>query len=39
MNVSMGGARVAAGALIFTGQMPAIAFWLMETFPVLGRIG
>lgn len=35
----MGGFLVAAGVLIFTGQMPAIAFWLIETFPVLGKIG
>jgi cytochrome c-type biogenesis protein len=30
---------IAAGVLIFTGQMPAIAFWLIETFPALGRLG
>ncbi len=27
------------GILIFTGQMPAIAFWLIETFPELGKMG
>jgi cytochrome c-type biogenesis protein len=36
---AMGTFLVATGVLIFTGQMPAIAFWLMETFPALGRIG
>ena len=36
---AMGVFLVLAGILIFTGQMPAIAFWLLETFPVLGRIG
>lgn len=35
----MGGFLVAAGILIFTGQMPTVAFWLIETFPGLGRIG
>lgn len=35
----MGGFLVAAGVLIFTGQMATIAFWLIETFPALGRIG
>ncbi|HEU5017872.1 MAG TPA: cytochrome c biogenesis protein CcdA [Pseudolabrys sp.] len=36
---AMGAFLVAAGVLIFTGQMPSIAFWLMETFPALARIG
>ncbi|MDO8910952.1 MAG: cytochrome c biogenesis protein CcdA [Pseudolabrys sp.] len=35
----MGGFLVVAGILIFTGQMPAIAFWMIETFPVLGKLG
>jgi cytochrome c-type biogenesis protein len=35
----MGAFLVIAGVLIFTGQMPTIAFWLIETFPALGRIG
>lgn len=35
----MGAFLVIAGVLIFTGQMPAIAFWLIETFPALGKIG
>jgi cytochrome c-type biogenesis protein len=30
---------VAAGVLIFTGQMPTIAFWLLETVPGLGTFG
>jgi len=25
--------------LIFTGQMSAIAYWLIEMFPALGKIG
>jgi cytochrome c-type biogenesis protein len=36
---AMGAFLLFAGVLIFTGQMPAIAFWLIETFPVLGKIG
>jgi cytochrome c-type biogenesis protein len=36
---AMGLFLIAAGVLIFTGQMPAIAFWLIEVFPALGRIG
>ncbi len=36
---AMGVFLIAAGILIFTGQMPAIAFWLLETFPRLGIIG
>lgn len=35
----MGAFLVVAGVLIFTGQMATIAFWLIETFPVLGKIG
>jgi cytochrome c biogenesis protein CcdA len=27
------------GILIFTGQMPTIAFWLIEAFPALGKTG
>jgi cytochrome c-type biogenesis protein len=36
---AMGAFLVVAGILIFTGQMPTIANWLIETFPALGRIG
>jgi cytochrome c-type biogenesis protein len=36
---AMGVFLIAAGVLIFTGQMPTIAFWLLETFPGLGTIG
>lgn len=35
----MGVFLVIAGVLIFTGQMATIAFWLIETFPALGKIG
>lgn len=36
---AMGAFLIVAGILIFTGQMPTIAYWLIETFPVLGKIG
>lgn len=36
---AMGLFLVVTGAVIFTGQMPVIAFWLIEIFPPLGRIG
>jgi cytochrome c-type biogenesis protein len=35
----MGVLLIATGVLIFTGQMSAIANWLVEMFPVLGKIG
>ena len=35
----MGGLLVVTGVLFVTGSMPQIAFWLLETFPDLGRIG
>jgi len=36
---AMGLLLVVAGVLIFTGQMSAIANWLIETFPALARLG
>ena len=36
---AMGAFLVLAGVLIFTGQMPTIAYWLIEVFPALGKIG
>ncbi len=36
---AMGLFLIVAGILIFTGQMPTIANWLIELFPALGRIG
>ncbi|MFN3657720.1 MAG: cytochrome c biogenesis CcdA family protein [Pseudolabrys sp.] len=36
---AMGALLVVTGVLIFTGQMATIAFWLIEVFPALGRIG
>ena len=35
----MGGLLVLTGVLFITGSMNEIGFWLLETFPALGRIG
>ncbi|MBO6756071.1 MAG: cytochrome c biogenesis protein CcdA [Roseibium sp.] len=35
----MGGFLVLTGILFITGQMSAIAFWLLDTFPVFTQIG
>lgn len=35
----MGGLLVLTGILFITGSMNDIGFWLLETFPALGRIG
>ena len=36
---AMGGLLVATGFLFMTGQMSNMAYWLLEMFPALGRIG
>jgi len=36
---AMGGLLVLTGVLFMTGSMNEIGFWLLETFPALGRIG
>lgn len=35
----MGGFLVLAGVLFLTGGMESMAYWLLETFPALGRLG
>ena len=35
----MGGMLVVTGILFITGNFASVAFWLLETFPVLGTIG
>lgn len=35
----MGGLLVVTGVLFLTGDMSRFSFWLLETFPVLGKIG
>jgi cytochrome c-type biogenesis protein len=36
---AMGGALVVTGILVFSGSMPLLGAWLLETVPILGRIG
>ena len=36
---AMGALLVLTGILFITGQMSAIALWLLETFPVFSQIG
>ena len=36
---AMGGLLVVTGVLFITGSMSDVAFWLLDTFPALGRIG
>ena len=36
---TMGGLLVITGVLFLTGTMSEIAFWILEAFPALGRIG
>jgi cytochrome c-type biogenesis protein len=35
----LGVALVATGILFITGSMSEIAFWILDTFPSLGKIG
>jgi DnaJ-class molecular chaperone len=39
MQQGAGGLLVVMGALMLTGQLELIAYWLLETFPALGTIG
>lgn len=39
VEIAMGGLLVGVGALMMTGSFEVLAFWLLETFPALGRIG
>lgn len=36
---AIGGLLVLAGVLFLTGGMQTMAYWLLETFPALGRLG
>jgi cytochrome c-type biogenesis protein len=36
---AMGVLLIVTGVLIFTGQMAAIGYWLIDMFPALGRLG
>lgn len=39
LHVVAGIVLIALGLAMITGKLSAFAFWLLETFPVLGRIG
>lgn len=39
VEVAMGGLLVLTGILFITGQMSAISYWLLETFPAFQTIG
>ncbi len=39
VEMVMGGLLVVAGVLFLTGGIQTAAFWLLETFPALGRLG
>jgi len=39
VEMVMGGLLVLTGLAFLTGKMSTVAFWLLETFPVLGSIG
>lgn len=39
LRFAAGGVMIAMGGAMMTGHMTIIAFWLLETFPALGRIG
>lgn len=39
IEMAMGGLLVVTGVLFITGQMSAISFWLLETFPIFQTIG
>jgi cytochrome c-type biogenesis protein len=36
---AMGGLLVLTGVAFLTGSISWVSFWLLETFPALGRIG
>ncbi|BAU49664.1 cytochrome C biogenesis protein [Sulfurifustis variabilis] len=39
LHVAAGLVLIALGLAMITGKLSAFAFWLLDTFPVLGRIG
>lgn len=39
LQIAAGGIMVAMGLAILTGRLTEFAYWLLETFPVLARIG
>ena len=39
VEIAMGGLLVITGVMFLTGGMERMAFWIIETFPALGRLG
>ena len=39
VEMAMGGLLVLTGIMFLTGSITTMSFWLLETFPALGRIG
>jgi cytochrome c-type biogenesis protein len=39
VEMAMGGLLVLTGIMFLTGTITTMSFWLLETFPALGRIG
>ncbi len=39
LHLGAGGIMIGMGLLMITGNMSSLAYWLIETFPALGRIG
>ena len=39
LQIAAGAIMIAMGLAMVTGRLTAFGFWLLETFPVLGRIG
>lgn len=39
LQIFAGGIMVLMGLAMMTGTLTSFAFWLLQTFPVLGRIG
>ncbi|MGH7014828.1 MAG: cytochrome c biogenesis protein CcdA [Stellaceae bacterium] len=39
LQIGAGGVMVAMGIAMITGELTAFSYWLLETFPVLSRIG
>ena len=39
LQTAAGGLMVLMGAAMMTGRLTAFSYWLLETFPVLGKIG
>jgi len=39
LHLLAGGVMILMGVAMVTGQLSAFAFWMLETFPIFGRIG